>query len=334
MLTLHSCASSLPEQPTELATAELPPGIVWIDMLNPTEAERGFVERTTGLALPSEHDIREIESSSRLRQEEGALYMNISLAKRTQFQEPDTTPVGFVLTAELLVTQRFAQLMAFDTYIASVTTDKPGRTKSRPSSGGAFVGLMEGVVDRIADVLEMVGTDLDAVSRGIFHPDAVPRAPRRPAREDADLRRTLRQVGRSGDLVSRIRDSLLGLGRVVPYVTTLTADWFPAELRPRLETLRQDINSLADYDSHLSNKVQLLLDATLGLINIEQNNIIKVLTIVSVVGVPPTLVASMYGMNFHNMPELSWAWGYPYGLALILVSALAPLAWFRLRGWL
>jgi magnesium transporter len=144
----------------------------------------------------------------------------------------------------------------------------------------------------------------------------------------------LRKIGRAGDLTSKIRNSLLGLGRMVPYVAGLGATWLAAEVKPHLETLRQDIVSLNDYDAHLSNNVQLLLDATLGLINIEQNNIIKVLTIVSVVGVPPTLVASMYGMNFRHMPELDWAWGYQYGLVLIALSAILPLLWFKLRGWL
>jgi magnesium transporter len=143
----------------------------------------------------------------------------------------------------------------------------------------------------------------------------------------------LRRVGRCGDLASKIRDSLLGIGRIVPYVSSMGADWLPGEVKPHLRTLHQDIVSLTDYDHHLTNKVQLLLDATLGLINVEQNDIIKVLTIVSVVGVPPTLVASMYGMNFKHMPELDWAWGYPYGLALILLSAVLPVAWFKWRGW-
>ena len=153
-----------------------------------------------------------------------------------------------------------------------------------------------------------------------------------PAREAADLRAILRRVGAGGDLVSKIRDSLLGLARIVPYVA-----WrrLAARCRAsrRLETMRHDIISLNDYDAHLVNKVQLLLDATLGLINVEQNDIIKVLTVVSVVGVPPTLVASMYGMNFKYMPELAWSWGYPYGLALIALSAVAPLLWFKWRGW-
>jgi magnesium transporter len=121
---------------------------------------------------------------------------------------------------------------------------------------------------------------------------------------------------------------------MIPYVVSIGANWLPLEIKPHLETLRLDIASLNDYETHLTNNVQLLLDATLGLISIEQNNIIKVLTIVSVVGVPPTLVASMYGMNFRHMPELDWAWGYPYGLILIALSAILPLLWFKLRGWL
>ena len=147
------------------------------------------------------------------------------------------------------------------------------------------------------------------------------------------MRVILRRVGAGGDLASKIRDSLLGLARLVPYVEGLGAAWLPEAVKPRLETMRHDIASLSDYDAHLVNKVQLLLDATLGLINVEQNDIIKVLTIVSVVGVPPTLVASMYGMNFKYMPELAWDWGYPYGLALIAISAVAPLLWFKWRGW-
>jgi magnesium transporter len=193
---------------------------------------------------------------------------------------------------------------------------------------------MEVIVDRLADALERIASELDNLSHRLFR--AGPTAPssqRRSAGESADLRLILRRVGHSGDLASKIRDSLLGIGRIVPFVLSLAAEWLPSDAKPRLETLRQDVASLNDYDTHLVNKVQLLLDATLGLINIEQNNIIKVLTIVAVVGVPPTLVASMYGMNFKHMPELDWAWGYPYGLGLIALSAVLPLLWFKWRGW-
>ena len=197
-----------------------------------------------------------------------------------------------------------------------------------------MAGLLGAIVDRIADELEGVGAELDAVSKRIFRDGTTRTAVHlRPAREDANLREILRKVGRAGDLTARVRNSLLGFGRMVPYVVSLGADWLPPEIKPHLETLRTDITSLNDYDAHLTNNVQLLLDATLDLINIE-HNIIKMLTVVSVVAVPPTLVASMYGMNFRHMPELDWAWGYPYGLFLIALSAILPLLWFKLRGWL
>jgi magnesium transporter len=219
---------------------------------------------------------------------------------------------------------RFESLIAFGTF-----------SLQEGGAPEAFAGLMGAIVDRLADVLEQIAAELDAVSHHLFHSAPIEGGElRRPAKQDADLRRMLRQIGANGDLASKIRDSLLGLGRIAPYVATLGAAWFADPVKAQIETLQHDIASLSDYDVHLINKVQLLLDATLGLINIEQNNIIKVLTIVSVVGVPPTLVASMYGMNFKGMPELDWAWGYPYGLALIAASAIMPILWFKLRGWL
>lgn len=306
--------------------AALPSATVWIDVLDGSPDEIGWVERQTGLHVPTLAELSEIESSSRLRNETGTFYLSTPQVFRSGSGTPVTTSLGFVLSKDRLVTVRFAPLTAFATFATAWTT--PGRC--HPGSAGAFVGLLDAIVDRMADVLESVGSDLDAVSLRVFGV----RLAGPPAREDADLREILRRIGRSGDLASKIRDSLLGVGRILPYVLGQPAEWLPVELRTRMETQRADIASLSDYDTHLTNKVQLLLDATLGLINIEQNNIIKVLTVVSVVGVPPTLVASMYGMNFHNMPELSWSWGYPYGLGLIVVSAAGPLIWFKLRGWL
>ena len=331
MLTLHTCVANESAAIADLGAPALPANVVWVDLLNPAAAEVSFVERATGLQVPTLIELSEIESSSRLRTEKDALYLSAPIVFRGEFCEPAATSVGFVLRHDLLTTIRFADLEVFRTFGESPA--KPGAV--HPSSAGAFVGLIEAIVDRTADVLESIGADLDAVSKRIFRANSA-QSPmrRRPAREDADLREILRKVGRAGDLAAKIRDSLLGLGRMVPYVTSLGEKWLPAEVKPHLETVRQDIGSLNDYDTHLTNNVQLLLDATLGLINIEQNNIIKVLTIVSVVGVPPTLVASMYGMNFRHMPELDWAWGYPYGLALVALSAILPLLWFKLRGWL
>jgi magnesium transporter len=301
-------------------------GATWIDLVDPAPDEADLVERTTGLHVPTFAELSEIESSSRLFQRNGALYMSAPAVQGAE-GEARTTPLGFVLSPERLLTVRFARMGAFEVAADRCRQEEEGER----SSMDLFLSLFEALVDRLADLLERTGDQLDQVSHLIFHHDS--RAERRPKRADAELRVVLRSVGRAGELVSRIRDTLLGVGRMVPYVTT-NAGWIGEGDRPRLKTLRADISSLTDYDAHLTNKVQFLLDATLGFISIEQANIIKVLTLVSVVGVPPTFIASMYGMNFKSMPELDWAWGYPYALALIVVSAILPLLWFRGRGWL
>ena len=195
-----------------------------------------------------------------------------------------------------------------------------GRRSSGPH---VLVALLEAIVDRQADALEQVKAELETISHRIFcrrHG----RGERPQARGRACCVDTLVTLGRVGDLVSHIRESQVSAGRIVPYVETAAADWLPKELQPRLRTLRRDIDSLNDFDTHLNDKLQFLLDATLGFINIAQNNVMKVLTVVSVAGVPPVLIAGIYGMNFKLMPELDWAWGYPYSLALIAVSTTDP----------
>lgn len=331
MLTLYHSRAGRGERPADLAEASLPAAVAWIDLLNPEPDEVAFVTRTTGLHVPSIADLSEIESSSRLRNQNGAIYLSTPVVYRSDADQPLTTPVGFVLTHDRLITVRFEELTAFRTF-----SDRDLADEIDPlSSAAVFAGLMDAIIDRLADILEMIAAELDGLSRRLFHnPVTELSAQRPPARESADLRIILRRVGNSGDLASKIRDSLHGIARIVPYVSTVAAEWLPVEVKPRLDTVRQDVLSLSDYDSHINNKIQLLLDATLGLINVEQNNIIKVLTIVSVVGIPPTLIASMYGMNFKIMPELNWTWGYPYALILIALSAVLPLVWFKLRGWI
>ena len=305
-----------------------------MDLISPTDAERQAVERATGLRVPSQAELSEVESSSRLSTEGGAVYLSMPMSYRSPDDVPMVTPLGFVLSPRHLLTVRFVALPVFDVFAQRFARDAEGAPDGgAPGSGAAFVGLLEAIVDRLADVLERVGSDLDELSRRVFRPDRGEDGGRGAARENAELRATLRRVGRAGDLLSNIRDSLLGVSRIVLYAPEAAEAWLPRELRPRFKTLRQDIVSLADYDAQLTNKVQFLLDATLGFINIEQNNGIKVLTVVSVVGVPPTLMASIYGMNFQHMPELGWQYGYLYGLAVILLSGVLPLLWFRWRGW-
>ncbi|MBN8902820.1 MAG: magnesium transporter, partial [Rhodospirillales bacterium] len=172
--------------------------------------------------------------------------------------------------------------------------------------------------------------EMDGISARIFAADL-----RRSNRqEDRLLRETLRALGRVGDTISLIRDSQVAAARIIPYVSRSGVDWLPGELKQRLRILRQDVDSLSDFDTHLNDKLQFLLDATLGFINIAQNNVMKVMTVASVAGIPPVLIAGIYGMNFKNMPELDWTWGYPYSLIAIAVSTLIPLAWFKWRDWI
>ncbi len=321
MLTAHTgTAPPRPVQPQDEAA-------IWLDLQDGTQAEREVAGQASGLALPSRAEVAEIESSSRLRVDGDVLTLSVPVISRTGDELPVPSPLGFVLSPARLVTLRWARLPAFDAYAARL-----GAGTTAPDSMTAFVGLLEALVDRLADVLEQVAHELDQLSALIFHSDQG--GSRRLSRQDAALRATLRRVGIAGDLVSRMSDSLLGLARVAGFVPQAAAGWMPAAAAPRFAALRTDIASLKEYDVQLTNKVQFLLDATLGFLNIEQNTGIKVLTVVSLVGIPPTLIASVYGMNFKNMPELNWTYGYPYALTLIVLSVVVPLGLFKWRGWL
>jgi magnesium transporter len=231
------------------------------------------------------------------------------------------SPVGFVLTSERLITLRFDKHASFDLAAGHIDVDE------HATAFGAFTCLFESIVDKLADGLEVMGAELDHVSHGVFHKKDY----RRGAANELHQRQTLARVGRVGERLSQIKDVLLSVGRIVPFVLEVAET--PKPIAARLTAVRQDIASLNDYEAHLANKVQFLLDAVLGFISISQNDIFKVLTVWSIVGIPPTLMAGVYGMNFKAMPELNWAWGYPFGLGVIVISALIPLAWFKWKGW-
>ena len=296
---------------------------IWIDLLDPTDDERARVERATKLRLPTKAAIEEIESSSRVFIEGGAFYLSTPVLESSDCMTGAVTAIGFVLSPAQLVTLRFRRVAAFDAVAASYSS------VTAPSASDAFLKILENVVDYTADALEHASAELERISHAAFHADGAP-----PAKASQALRGALRQLGRMGDGISHIRDALLGLGRIAAFVHEHGHETHAAADAVRLKAIRADIASLNDYQVHLSGKVQFLLDATLGFINIEQNDIVKTLTVVSVVGVPPVLIAGIYGMNFKNIPEFNWWFGYPYALVLIVVSALLPIAWFKWRGWM
>jgi magnesium transporter len=293
----------------------------WIDLVAPTAEEVERVRAATGLRVPGENEISEIESSSRLAFENGAYYLSAPLVAPGEDGDLRVTPVGFVLSSRVLVTVRFARLQSIDSCHDAFAADAARGAEE------VFLRILEVVVDRSADKLERAGAECDELSRSAFHSSAT-------ATVSGDLRVALRRVGTVADRTSHIRDGLLGLGRIAAFVMESGIAGAPPVNPARMKAIRADVASLADYEVHLSGKVQFLLDATLVFINIEQNEIVKTLTIASVVGIPPVLVAGIYGMNFRFMPELGWRLGYPMALALIVVTALIPLLWFKRRGWM
>jgi magnesium transporter len=325
MLAFHSSTAPL-DISLSAATDSLPEGTTWIDAFNPDETEVAFLKRALKINVPTYDRLIEIESSSRLSTENDHIIISLPLVVRASDGMPHTTPVGFVLSREILLTVHFEVLRAFN----------PLSIRPNPNGGaqagiGHFLTIVECIIDHVADVLEHVGVDLDDISRRIFSEEMSRN--HEPRKEGTNLRRVLRQVGRSGDLTAKISDSLLGMGRMIPYVVANAASYLTPDEKTRLDNLARDISSLNDYETHLTDKIQLLVDVTLGFTNVDQNNVFRVLTVFSIIGIPPTFFASMYGMNFKTMPEYDWAWGYPYGLTVIALSAIIPAVWFKWRGW-
>ena len=327
MLSLHGLEGPLPLNPD----SAIPSAAVWLDLMEPTPEEAAAVEAATGLRVPSREALSEVETSSRLRRVKGGLSVSTPMIT---FERSDSQlkPLGFLLSKDRLVTVRFHELRAFGSAEKRIVEGDGSVTPSE-----VFLVVLEELVDSLADALEDMATELDTLSTRIFDFDVRGADRRRlesppPRRRDLALRRILRGISNRGKALGKIRASLLGLERIVPFISA-ACDGLGLPEDGRFETIKRDIESLDEFETRLAENVQFLLDAALGLINIEQNNVFRVLTVVSVVGVPPTLIASMYGMNFKHMPELEWTYGYPYALGLILFSALAPMVYFRIRGW-
>ncbi|MBS0640481.1 MAG: magnesium transporter CorA family protein [Acetobacteraceae bacterium] len=327
MLQAFVCANGKVHRASAPATVDALRSAAWIDLESPTAAEVDLVQQATGLHVPTEAEISEIETSSRLANREGVLYLSMPLIS-TLTELASLVSAGFVLSQQQLITVRFAPSRTFKLYSDSLQVE----SLRNGTPAHVLVGLLEAIVDRGADILEQMRRDAEAISHTIFALSMQPSTGRK--NEDAALRRILGELGRLGDLGSHARETLVGVARIAPFVEGTAADWLPSDLPPRLATLRQDVASISDFGTHLGDKQQFLLDATLGFINIAQNNVMKVMAIASVVGIPPVLIAGVYGMNFKIIPELNWTWGYAYAWGLIILSALIPTAMFRWWKWI
>ncbi|CAA9269547.1 MAG: Magnesium and cobalt transport protein CorA [uncultured Acetobacteraceae bacterium] len=322
----------------------LPEGTIWIDLHDPSAEEEARVERLLGLDIRTRDEMAEIEESARLYEENNALYMTATVVAGASERRPAAAQVTFVLTREMLVTVRYADPLPFRDFEARCSR----RPVARSTADQVFLALVESVINRVADLFEASEAELDRLSAEIFADDEGP-APARPLREPptkqprqrrrwrrqpTDLQAVLKRLGRTNLLAAKLRASLLSVGRMLAYHRQGTGDRLPDNDRATLKGLERDARSLAEHDSQLAAEIAFLLEATLGLIDIEQNRIIKVFSIAAVLFLPPTLVGTVYGMNFEHMPELRWLFGYPFALLLMVVSAVTPYYWFKHRGWL
>ena len=305
--------------------ADVPENAIWFDLVTPSPQEDRLVEKQVGIAVPTREEMQEIEVTSRLYVENGARYMTATLMCQSDSETPKTTPVTFILSGQRLITVRYDEPRPF-----MMVGNRLARVCS-PAIGGQSVlmDLLDAVIDRAADILEKIGAEVDQVSHDIFEPEDT-RADR-----TRSYNQILRAIGRKGDLASKVRESLVSIGRLLLYLAHEAENMrWAKEQRAQLRGMQRDVHSLSDHAAYLSNKIQFLLDAMLGVVSIEQNNVIKIFSVAAVVLMPPTLIASIYGMNFKHMPELDWHFGYPIAVVLMILAAALPYYIFKWKKWL
>jgi magnesium transporter len=298
-------------------------GASWIDIVDPIPAEIAAFEKAFGLRVPAKEEVSEIETTSRLRVEHGALYMSAPLILAAGDEPWIVAPTGFVLSKTALLTVRFVQSAIFDSVRKELNVGPLTPTV-------VYVCVLEELVDHVADLLEASSQALDDASHLIFRRENL----RRLSRESSLLRQLLVRTGRTSERMAHITYTLVCLDRMAKFTIERGREWLEHEQISRLQSVSADIASLEQYAEGLVNRIQLLQDAATGIINVAQNEVMKILTIASVAGIPPVLIAGIYGMNFKNMPELNWAWGYPFALMLIVLTTIVPLILFKWKDWI
>jgi magnesium transporter len=299
-------------------TSGKPKAPLWVDLLDPSDAERQCAAEITGLRIPERTDVDNLALSSRIRTGDDAMYLSIPyFADASNHHHP--SPVGIVMTNRVLMTLRFQTSPAFD--LASQSCDE----NRWEASADVLSTLIEAIVNLAAKRMEEVSAALKKLSDRVFTTERLGT----PALRDCML-----EVGRLEGEQARNRSSMLGVQRIVSFVRTRKPEWMSDQVEMRLRVVDHDLRTLDEFDDQLTNKLQFLLDASLGFISTDQNHVMKVLTVTSVATIPPVILAGIWGMNFKNMPELDWSFGYPMALAAIVLSILLPVLFFKWRGWL
>ena len=305
----------------------LPEDAAWIDLEEPTEDEEALVERCIKVNVPTQAEMAEIEPSSRLYEQGGALYMTVSALRGVDEHLPTTTPIGFVLAGKRLVTIRYATPKPIRAFENHARRDRE-LVRDGPT---ALVRLLDAIIDRLADEIEQVSSTMEELSREIFAQSQQER--RIPVPK---LTALLTRIGRVQTLLTKIRQSAVSTIRMLSFfgASNLVHDKKQAELRHHVASLTSDVTALSEHASFLIDSLQFSLDATLGLISIEQNAAMKLFSWAAVVFLPPTLIAGIFGMNFRYFPELDFRHGFVVSIILMLASAIGPYLYFKRRGWI
>ena len=301
-------------------TLPFPDNLVFLDLLNPSRPEELEAEKWLEYQLPTREEMQEIEESSRLYAEQGALYMTAWIPVGLDTPDPDTTPISFVLAPDCLTTVRYADPLAFRALAEQVRR----QCKMPISSDAVFLLLCELIVGRIADALQNVENDLKRINREIF----VVNPSKASAAVERDLAEVIKLLGRRSALVANLRESLVSISRILQFFLNNGASWMKGELAAQFRSVMRDVKSLDDYTNQQTQEMTILLVSTLGLINIQQNQIIKIFTIASVLFMPPTLIASIYGMNL-QIPEAKFEYAYPMVILMLIISAVIPIVFFK-----
>ena len=331
MITAYARNDTGP-QSRQLAVGDaIPAGTVWVDLLNPNEEERLYVLSALGIDLPDEAEMEEIEASSRLYVERGTVFLTSAVMVGGETDHAELGDLTFAVTPTHLITTRYCQPKSLDLFAFRVRKSPDFLA----SSYDAFLELSDAIIDRVADTLQSISARVDEVSTDVFSAqDTAHKSKRDKRTTETRLTQLLRGIGRAGNVTHKLRDSLNGMNRLLAFVGVQLITRFNNDQAARLKTLNRDVQSLIEASNAMTNEIAFLLDATLGLINIEQNNIIKIFSIAAVIFLPPTLVGTIYGMNFQHMPELTAQLGYPFALVMMVVSGILPLWYFRRRKWL
>jgi len=311
----------------ESSVQKIPDGATWIDLEEPTESEEKLVERCIEVDVPTQSEMAEIEPSSRLYEHKDALYMTVSVLFGVADGVPTTTPISFVLADDRLVTVRYATPKPVRAFIDHVRRE-PELARDATT---VLLRLLDALIDRLADELEHLGAEIEEISARIFPPEIKER--RIPA---AKLTALLTRIGRAQTLLAKIRYSAVSTIRMLSFLKGSNRVNEPAakDVRHHMTSLTTDVSSLSEHANFLSDNLIFLLDASLGLISVEQNAAMKLFSWAALIFLPPTLIAGIFGMNFKFMPELYWPHGYPIALALILGSAVLPILYLKRRGWI